>query len=228
MELIAAARKLGSTYPDVTLRTMLIHHLRVDEGRAAPGEGFFRLGPGRYGLAPDQDAASPDRALKPGATPTVQREPAPEPEEHAEEWHWEGRVQAAVVRWLAANGRDITRVSDTASREQGFDIEARRGADRLLVEVKGYPSATYRRGASAGESKRYGAATQARTYFGNALLAGMLMRSEHQGAQVALAFPDVTTFRSLAERTAGPLRSGGLVLWLVSEQGAVTAVEPGR
>jgi hypothetical protein len=35
-ELIAEARRSGSAYPDGTLRTMITHHLRVDEGRARP------------------------------------------------------------------------------------------------------------------------------------------------------------------------------------------------
>jgi hypothetical protein len=143
-----------------------------------------------------------------------------------EEWHWEGRVQAAVVRWLAAEGWDILRVAETAGREQGVDIEAHRGGKRLLVEVKGYPSATYRHGTSAGEPKRYPAATQARNYFGNALLAGMLMRAENPGSTVLLAFPDVVTFRGLADRTVGPLAAAGIHVCLVAGDGSVKTIEP--
>lgn len=220
-DLINEARHLGSVYPDMTLRSMITYHLRVDEGRAGSGEGFLRLERGRYALGADAATAAPKGSTPPPATPEqpmAVRDPN-------DDWRWEGRVQSAVVRWLAAGGWDIIRVADTASREQGVDIEARRGDERLLVEVKGYPSATYLHGASAGEKKRYGAATQARTYFGNALLSGMLMRHKHPTARVTLAFPDVPTFRRLAKRTAGPLHAAGIIVWLVAEDGTVTTVD---
>ncbi len=91
------------------------------------------------------------------------------------EWWWEGNVQAAVVRHLAAEGWDIHRVADTSSRERGVDIDAVRGPERLLVEVKGYPSDTYLRGPKEGRRKPTGAALQARHYFAGALLSGLLM-----------------------------------------------------
>jgi hypothetical protein len=224
VELIAEARSLGSTYPDITLRTMLTYHLRVDEGRAGPGEGFYRLSRARYALAPDAGGTTSVPA-PPARLTTQPAEPSHEVDPE-DDWRWEGRVQATVVRWLAAEGWDILRVADTASRERGVDIEARRHGQRLLVEVKGYPSPTYQRGAAAGEPKRYGAATQGRTYFGNALLSGMLMRTDDPDAGVTLAFPDVPTFRGLAERTAVPLRAAGISVWLVAQDGTMAAVAP--
>jgi hypothetical protein len=111
-----------------------------------------------------------------------------------ESWLEVASVQAQVVRHLAANGWDITRVADTESREHGVDIEARSGLDRILVEVKGFPSSTYVRGSGAGEPKRFGRGAQARTYFSNAALAGLLMRSEHPNSRVVLAFPSRDTY----------------------------------
>ncbi len=69
------------------------------------------------------------------------------------EWWWEGNVQAAVGRHLAADGWSIRRVADTASRERGVDIEANRDSGQLLVQVKGYPSATYVLGPKEGQLK---------------------------------------------------------------------------
>lgn len=83
-------------------------------------------------------------------------------------------MQAAVVRHIAAEGWDIRRVADTASRERGVDIEAVLDGTQLLIEVKGYPSTTYASGDRAGETKRTSAPLQARAYFSHALLAGVL------------------------------------------------------
>jgi hypothetical protein len=41
----------------------------------------------------------------------------------------------------------------TASRERGVDIEANRDSGQLLVQVKGYPSATYVLGPKEGQLK---------------------------------------------------------------------------
>ncbi len=137
------------------------------------------------------------------------------------EWWWEGNVQAAVVRHLAAEGWDVHRVADTSSRERGVDIDAVPGPERLLVEVKGYPSDTYLRGPKEGRRKPTGAALQARHYFAGALLSGLLMRSAHPSARVVLALPDMETYRNLAARTADPLAKAAVQLWLVSSIGTI-------
>jgi len=140
------------------------------------------------------------------------------------QWFWEGNVQSALVRHLASDGWRIRRVADTHSREHGIDIEADRNDVSLLIEVKGYPSATYRSGSNKGQKKSFGVATQARNYFGNAVLTGLLMRTDNDGARVVLAFPTQETFRGLARRSAGPLRRAGIEIWLVDEQGRVSEV----
>jgi hypothetical protein len=221
-ELIAEARQGGSNYSDATLRSMIVHHMRVDEGRAKTG--FERVGHGCYRLATEAGAGEGTSEPEIPSPVDTKGPPPPAAARLDADWQWEGNVQATLVRWLAASGWDILRVAGTASREQGVDIEARRGDESLVVEVKGYPSATYRSGTKQGETKSHGVGAQARTYFGNALLAGLLMRSDHPGAQVMLAFPDVTTFRSLAERAHAPLAHAGVGIWLVGEDGSVLSV----
>ena len=137
----------------------------------------------------------------------------------------EGNVQAALVRHLANDGWRIRRVADTHSREHGVDIEADRGGVTLLIEVKGYPYATYLNGPSEGQKKHFGVGAQARTYFGNAVLTGLLMRSDNADARVVLVFPALETFRTLARRSAPPLFLAEIEVWLVSEDGQVTHVD---
>lgn len=50
------------------------------------------------------------------------------------------------------------------------------------------------------------------------------MRAERPASQVMLAFPDVTTVRSLAERTIEPLARAEIGIWLVGEDGSVRTV----
>lgn len=112
--------------------------------------------------------------------------------------------------------------SDLVGRAAG----ATEGSERVLVEVKGYPSDVHLRGPKAGLPKTNAAPTQARSYFSNALLSGLLMRSEHPAGRIVLAFPDVPTFASLAGRIALPLHDAGVECWLVDEAGAIRRCDP--
>ncbi len=183
-----------------------------------------RVGRGLYRLSNDDSPARPTPPVPVPDPPVSPEGPAPSetPVDATTEWWWEGNVQAAVVRHLAADGWDIHRVADTSSRERGVDIDAVRGGERLLAEVKGYPSATYLRGPKEGRPKPTGAALQARQYFAGALLSGLLMRSDYPSARVVLALPDMETYRTLAARTSVPLGNAAVELWLVGSSGTVT------
>jgi hypothetical protein len=141
---------------------------------------------------------------------------------HDDEWFWEGNIQAAVVRHLAAEGWRILRVANMSTGEHGVAVEADRQGARLLVEVKGHPGTTYARVDRRGGAKPTHAATQARAYFSHALLAGLLMRADAADARIVLAFPAMPTFERLADRVVGPLTRTGIELWLVHSGGLVT------
>jgi hypothetical protein len=226
MDVISEARRLGSTYPDVTLRSMVSHHLRIDKRNVAGGVGFFQVSRGFYRLASNKESPVTERVVRPIVSTsdrtTEERAPTPD-DEH--EWFWEGNVQATLVRHLANDGWRIRRVADTHSREHGVDIEADRSGVTLLIEVKGYPSATYLKGPNEGQKKNFGVGAQARTYFGNAVLTGLLMRSDNSDARVVLVFPALETFRALARRSALPLDRAGIEIWLVDDSGRVVPVD---
>lgn len=215
-QLIAEARHAGSGYPDSTLRTMLIGHLmrEVNDSSSGPNRPFVRIDRGQYRLAHNEGSDQRDQ-------PAV-REPSTTTDP-TEEWMWEGNVQAAVVRALAADGWDIARVADTRSREQGHDIVARQDGVDVLVEVKGYPSTRSVRGDKAGQQKTHAPPTQARAYFSHALLSGTLMRAENPSSRVVLAFPAVATYENLARRLSATLHRIGIEVWLVDEAGTVEA-----
>lgn len=223
-ELIAEARARGTSYPDTTLRTHIVGSMCVNspDNHAVQYGDLRRVGRGSYRLENETPStATTASSVAATAEPPPTLSSSDTPVAASADWRWEGNVQAAVVRHLAAEGWTIHRVADTSSRERGVDIDAARGGERLLVEVKGYPSATYLRGPKEGTRKSTGAPLQARHYFAGALLSGMLMRADQPSARVALALPDVETYRHLAARTSTPLTDAGVEVWLVSSGGTV-------
>ncbi len=224
-ELIARARTEGSSYPDSTLRTHIVsvmcgnapdHHSTKYRDLERVGRALYRLA----AEAPSHVDDSPETAPM-SPPPSAVEASAPD---HDDEWFWEGNVQSAVVSHLVSEGWRIRSVANTASSEHGVDIEAELNGESIAIEVKGYPGATYARGPRKGDAKTTGASTQARNYFGNALLSGLLMRTTNPDARVVLAFPRMTTFANLAERVAWPLAAASIEVWLVSEDGTVALV----
>jgi len=225
VDLMREARAGGSNYPDTTLRTFIAGPMCLNspDHHALQYGDLVRVSHGRYRLAGATDSSASISEPPRIARPQPQAPPAATPHD---EWFWEGNVQAAVVQHLASEGWRIRRVADTAAREQGVDIEATRDGVELLIEVKGYPSTTYSRGAKQGELKPTPPPLQARAYFSNALLSALIMRSERESARVVLAFPAMETYAALARRTVVPLSSAGIEVWLVDETGAVSSVAP--
>ena len=126
-----------------------------------------------------------------------------------------------MVKLLAADDWTILSVANTASREHGVDITAGKSGRRLLVEVKGYPSKYYERGEKKGNLKKTPPSLQARVWFADLLMSGMLNADDEPDAEIVLCIPDVPTYRGLAERLTGSLNSLGFTLAWVSENGAV-------
>jgi hypothetical protein len=137
--------------------------------------------------------------------------------EETSAWPWEGAVQAVLVSRLEANGWLIVRQADTATGEQGADIEAVRDDVRLLVEVKGYPLDVYQRGPNAGQPKKTNPVLQARHWFSDVVLSSMLHRGASPQARVAIALPNYPTYRRLAARIKAPLVMAGVEIWLIEQ-----------
>jgi hypothetical protein len=158
----------------------------------------------------------------PGDGP-LPRVPVSRPPAHSsgeQEWAWEGNVQSRVAAHLAATGWSIIRVADTAQRERGVDIIAGRDGQRLLVEVKGWPSTTYARGERAGQPKPTQPTLQATHWFAEGLTTLIRRRTEPR-SPLALALPDMPRYRTLLGEAGWALDRLGIIVFLVSEQGNV-------
>ena len=222
LDVLAEARSGGSMYPDETIRTQFVAHLSVTDPSdpTTPRRPLRRVARGRYTLEVDPAATAPSPASRPPVDSTTEKTAA------IDEWHWEGNVQNAVVADLVGRGWTIVRVADTKSREHGHDVVAERGPERVIVEVKGYPSSRYVSGEKAGQRKPTSPNTQARHWFAMALLAGATMRSSEADSEVALALPDFTTYRNLTDRTRPALRAMGVQVWLIDASGQVEHLVP--
>jgi len=181
-------------------------------------------------LTPDQVAAArsyfgsprPARptSVNPSARPTPSAVESIPLGGHAD-WFWEGQVQAALVRHLAAEGWTIETVADTASKARGDDVRASRGGRTLRVEVKGYPTVGYADPRRAGETKRARPSNQAGHWFGQALLRVMRDLGRHPDDLVAIALPDWPRFHALIADTEPALRRLGVGVLIVMQGGTV-------
>ena len=130
-------------------------------------------------------------------------------------WHWEGNVQSAVVSYLVRGRYTIERVADTAAKEAGKDVAARRDGQPLWVTVKGYPTGT----------ARTSAYTQARHWFKDALFDIIDWRGQDGDADLALALPNFPTYRGLAQRVAWLQPIARFTILWVQEDGTVETQE---
>ena len=99
-----------------------------------------------------------------------------------------------------------------------------RGSQEAMVEVKGYPSRTYRDPSRANQPKPTNPVSQAQQWYSHAMLKVMRLRSAHPAAIVMAAFPDFPRYRTLLKETEPALRAIGVAVLFVAETGQVESV----
>jgi hypothetical protein len=137
------------------------------------------------------------------------------------DWHTEAQVQAMLIQHLRREGWEIVRSADTVRRERGIDIEATRGTETVAIEVKGFPGRNYADPRRAGEKKRTQPSTQAKGWYGRAILAAMIVRTQRPDVRAVIAFPDFPRYRGLYHLTADQLQKCNIELWWINEEGEV-------
>lgn len=127
------------------------------------------------------------------------------------DWFWEGNVQEAVTRHLEAQGFTICSTADTASRQKGQDIIAKRDGAELWVTAKGYPQATARTPATL----------QAGHWFKQAIFDIIDYRGVGEHLLLGFALPDFPRYRTLAERILWFKPAAGFRYYWVQADGRV-------
>jgi Holliday junction resolvase-like predicted endonuclease len=139
-----------------------------------------------------------------------------------ETWHKEENVQAALVRFLVADGWTILREANTASREHGIDVVAEFDGATYGIEVKGFPSRGYADPRRAAEIKRTSPSTQAGHWYSQAILAATRLRGKQPDMRSVIALPNFPRYRTLVDQTRGSMDAAGIEVWWVDEFGRVT------
>jgi len=158
-----------------------------------------------------------------GADARVSREAAFPDDAPGLEWHTEEHTQALLVEWLKGEGWTVVRAANTATREQGVDVVAERGDERLGIEVKGFPSRYYVVGPKKGLVKPTTPVEQAKKWFCHALVPAMRLRTREPETRSVMCFPDFPVYRRFYEETASSLRAAAIEVWFVNERGEVSA-----
>lgn len=128
-------------------------------------------------------------------------------------WYWEGNIQATLASYLAKEGYKIMAIANTASRENGKDIEAiMPDGKKLWISVKGWPEKSQN--------------TQARHWFSQGMFDIILYRNESKDVELALAFPNsegFPTYRNLAKRIKWFKDLAKFKIFWVSDNGTIQA-----
>lgn len=140
------------------------------------------------------------------------------------EWFWEGNVSDTIESFLRQRGWSVVSKADTRSRARGVDLHVKQQNREILIEVKGYPSNSYRDPSRAGELKPTQPTLQAQHWFAGALLKALRMQYDHPQATVALGFPDFPRYRALFRETETALEKLGIVVLFANEKGGVEVV----
>lgn len=219
-------------HPDVKEPSLRAHIQYATSNASPESRGAFvgrvplitRVGHGMY------ERYGGDRAVPRVSNSRTTTDPVPDPEAPkltprpvaGEAWLTESHVQSMVVAHLVQLGWGITSVADTASRAHGIDVVAVRGEETVAVEVKGYPGRTYADPSRQDEVKTTHPSAQAGTYYAQAILSALRLRTKRPELLSVIAFPDVARYRRLGEETLHPLSDCGVEIWLVGEDGTVT------
>jgi hypothetical protein len=128
----------------------------------------------------------------------------------------EDAVIDAVIRFLKAEGWQIK--SRATAQQRGYDIEAQRDTERLIIEAKGG-------GSSKDHSRRYGqdfSKSQIFDHVAKAILKALRVVSGGE-ARAAVALPDNENHREEVEKVRAPLMALGIEIFWVSTDGTVKA-----
>jgi len=134
------------------------------------------------------------------------------------EWFEETNVSRKIKNALESVGYRITKFNED-KREKGHDIEAIKEGLEIIVEVKGYPSDKYVSGPNEGKKKPTNPNLQAKHWFGEALLALLMAKSENSDCKIVIGLPDFRKYRNLLDKIKFVMEKLEIGYILVDEKG---------
>ena len=137
---------------------------------------------------------------------------------YEDEWFEETNVSRKIRDFLVQNVYEITKFCED-KREKGHDIEAIKDGRKTIIEVKGYPSDKYVRGPDKGNKKRTNPNSQAKHWFGEALLSLLIARSKNPNFKIAIGLPKFRVYEGLLEKVNFVIEKMEIGYILVDEEG---------
>ena len=141
------------------------------------------------------------------------------------EWFEEGNVSRRIKELLENTGYMIVKFN-LDKRARGHDIEAVKNDEKLIVEVKGFPSDKYVGGKKKGQPKPTHPNLQAKHWFSQALFALIVAKSQNPSVKIALGLPDSRKYGEFINKIEYVKEKLGLFSYLVDENGNVRIVSP--
>lgn len=145
--------------------------------------------------------------------------------EPEDDWFYESNIQNQIKRHLISIGWHIKKESNTKLRNQGADLLAYRDNDLLRIEVKGYPSDKYVRGKNKGKKKKTKPSTQARHWFGEALLSLVLAKCKNPELNIAMGLPVKKTYEKKWNEIEWLRNKINLQIYWVDQNGVVIGIK---
>lgn len=139
---------------------------------------------------------------------------------YEDEWFEETNVSRKIRDFLVQQDYEITKFCED-KKERGYDIEAEKDGQKIIMEVKGYPSDKYVSGPYKGEKKPTNPNLQAKHWFGEALLALLIAKSRNPVCKTVIGLPDFRIYRDLLERVKFVMMKLNMGYILVDERGHV-------
>jgi len=118
---------------------------------------------------------------------------------YEDEWFEETNVAREIRDYLHSTGCEIVKFNED-KMQRGPDIEAIKDEQKLIIEVKGYPSDKYVRGPDKGKKKRTPTNLQAKHWFGEALLSLLIAKSNNPSCKIAIGLPKFRVYEELLEK----------------------------
>lgn len=141
---------------------------------------------------------------------------------YEDEWFEETNIARKIRDFLMENGYEITKFCED-KREKGHDIEAEKEGQKIIMEVKGYPSDKYVRGPDKGDKKRTDPKLQAKHWFGEALLSLLKAKSKNPECKIIIGLPRFKVYERLLEDISFVMEKLEIGHVLVDENGNVEA-----
>lgn len=142
---------------------------------------------------------------------------------YEQEWYEETNVARRIRDFLQDKGYRILRFSEN-KRQKGPDIVAEKGGERVVIEVKGYPSRRYVRGEKKGKPKPTPPQLQATHWFCEALFQVIREKSKNKTINIGIGLPKFPKYLQLIKEVS-ILSSLNLRFYLVDENGKVEVIK---